>query len=481
MLQHTKHKEFVTEFKSTWQYRIQFPVPALAHPSYRRNSLISGAFVACFVIFLTSCGGGGSGSKSIPPISIHDLEPVNPSRRTTDEGLTSDSTRSAAMAETRSGSVTQSSRVDGSGKTLDQFELEIRDDGLGGKHLVATLTRNDAKNSVLTTNAVPGVIDVRTPSGKIYLSVTANADGGVSDDWINDHFTKEDWKKAEEREYHYLRAQGFENMYGAYPIPDTTPLDTENRPARTEYYPQDLFRPKEDDSRYLERSTDDKKLHNFFYSDISDNSINANGDNGILLSFLGNTDLEYISWGYWYYGAVKFQNLEAVLGGFADGPNVVAPLSLPGSASYLGYTHGFGMRNSESRTNLRYPEFIDFNANVNLSVNFGTQSVEGRIDGFKQLDGSDEHLDVFGNNGGLRDLVVNLGATQFSASDGVFESGSTTSNKDASGKWGGQFFGNPVIPNTAPPAAGGTWGISQGTEDEDWNLIGGFGTWLDSN
>ena len=76
----------------------------------------------------------------------------------------------------------------------------------------------------------------------------------------------------------------------------------------------------------------------------------------------------------------------------------------------------------------------------------------------------------------MKDLTIDLGAASITSGTFTGDARATAGLAGAAGKWGGQFFGTPDA-GEAPPAAGGTWGVTQGTGEDDWKMIGGFGAW----
>ena len=76
----------------------------------------------------------------------------------------------------------------------------------------------------------------------------------------------------------------------------------------------------------------------------------------------------------------------------------------------------------------------------------------------------------------LQSLVIDLGTASIVSGTFTGDARATGGLAGAVGKWGGQFFGTPDT-GEAPPAAGGTWGVTQGTGANDWKMLGGFGTW----
>ena len=153
-----------------------------------------------------------------------------------------------------------------------------------------------------------------------------------------------------------------------------------------------------------------------------------------------------------------------------------ADVPVTGTASYAGYSSGIATTGgvSLSRDNFGVPDdlYFEFVAEISLTANFGENSVSGTVDNFRAIyygDPPESELveEALGDSGFLNDLRVDLGSANISSGSApaasFFEgtASATTGLDNATGKWGGQFFGTPDA-GEAPPAVGGTWGISEG-------------------
>ena len=132
---------------------------------------------------------------------------------------------------------------------------------------------------------------------------------------------------------------------------------------------------------------------------------------------------------------------------------------------------------------------FEFVAEARLTADFAAASISGTVENFRAIfvqDPSPALVDeALGDDGFLNGLRVNLGSADIrsggnDARHSFFEGDvSAAGHAGASGKWGGQFFGTPDA-GEAPPAVGGTWGITEGDGANDWKMLGGFGAWEDS-
>ena len=154
-------------------------------------------------------------------------------------------------------------------------------------------------------------------------------------------------------------------------------------------------------------------------------------------------------------------------------------IPVSGTASYSGYTSGTALKDgAPTRDNLDDSaywdsRYFDFLGQVNLRADFAAASVRGHVNDFQQI--------LYGEPGEVEhDFLKNL---SIDLEDASIASGTFTGDARATGlagavgKWGGQFFGTPDSTGEAPPAVGGTWGVTQGTGDNDWKMLGGFGSW----
>ena len=224
-------------------------------------------------------------------------------------------------------------------------------------------------------------------------------------------------------------------------------------------------------------------------------------DNPSGMSVIGFTDYagggdDWLAWGYWAHYRFTPSDLEFAFGAFADGVETAfADVPVTGTASYAGYSSGIANTGgvSLSRDNFEAADdsSFEFVAEISLTANFGEHSVSGTVDNFRAIyygDPIESELveEALGDSGFLNDLRVGLGSANIISSgsdpaESFFEgtASATTGLDNATGKWGGQFFGTPDA-GEAPPAVGGTWGISEGDGADDWKMLGGYGAWKGS-
>ena len=196
-------------------------------------------------------------------------------------------------------------------------------------------------------------------------------------------------------------------------------------------------------------------------------------------------DSDYLSWGWWVY--IKYDanqqspELDLSLGAFADGEETAfMNLPLSGTASYSGYSSGTAIKGGAQLSPEDYSKNrVDFISEMNLTADFSNAntSISGTVDNFKGLNwklaSPDIIKEALDDGGFFEDLTVTLdhATIEERASHSFFQD--TTSATDlagAEGKWGEQFFGMPSA-GEAPPAVGGTWGVTQG--ENGWKMLGG--------
>ena len=97
-----------------------------------------------------------------------------------------------------------------------------------------------------------------------------------------------------------------------------------------------------------------------------------------------------------------------------------------------------------------------FLADVEMSADFGSHMVSGKVSGFRSLAGS-----ALGDG-----LVVNLGETEFSPQGEPFAGGTTASGVSGSGAWGARWS------DDKGRAMGGTFGFA--ADDESVGVLGAF-------
>ena len=175
------------------------------------------------------------------------------------------------------------------------------------------------------------------------------------------------------------------------------------------------------------------------------------------------TEDNYLAGGIWVYIPDDGDEGDYEFGAFADGaaPYPGAKIAgLAGTAQYDGNATGVY---SDGRRN----EFFD--ASVELTADFGADSISGRI---YDVEVDDER--VAGNP------RLMLGSATLTAGSNFF-TGDTTmefEDEDYTGKWGGQFYNDPdtgTAGNDTPGAVAGTFGGAN--EDEDKSFVGVFGAY----
>ena len=197
-------------------------------------------------------------------------------------------------------------------------------------------------------------------------------------------------------------------------------------------------------------------------------------------------DTDYLSWGVW----VHYDTTYVQMGAFADGLETSFPqIPVTGTATYAGFSSGFASKGAVTAQDVRNPQIpgFQFIGKADLTANLGTGTVTGTVTDFKPTFVDYEVTpraiirEAAGANGFLEGLTINLGGANVRQENGhsFFEGDAHTADipgESATGKWGGQFFGTPET-GQSPPAVGGTWGVSQGTGANAWQMIGGYGAW----
>lgn len=452
-------------------------------------------FLFFAVLSIVSCGGGGGGGVVEPgpspgSPSIPGPEPTPTAPTTNDGDLPIDQqilgfrppkVYEAAGAIPAFGSVSQGSHtVDGI--STDQVNI--------GYRLVRDTWKPFATINALnaTLNSNPYVRPVTLPAGRT-VQIDPNADR------VEELYTYADWKAAEEDEFQDLidehggeaaAREAFEEEYGSsYPIPDDVPYEVGKRPISYITYPEGLSRPFHHPDYPHPKG---RGVNEVAISDIQGMPDSGNYT-GLNVSAL--TDFpaanehgfdDYLTWGVWNHYTVEGNNVQIFnFGAFADGVET-AQASIPstGTATYTGLTSGTatkGVQSSQGSNSADwYDRIVILTGQVNLQANFSSGTVTGTVNNLRASPpfanpAFRPAVMSFPDN-----VVINLGAA--SIEDGHFDGNAhaTSGLSGASGKWGGQFFGTPAA-GSAPPAAGGTWGVVQGTGNNDWNAIGGFGSW----
>ncbi len=169
-------------------------------------------------------------------------------------------------------------------------------------------------------------------------------------------------------------------------------------------------------------------------------------------------DIDYLVGGTWLYIPDTGGNWE--IGAFADGSQKLTnDIPLRTNAIYDGKAIGLRLNNNV---------VSNFEGDVRLTAAFGNNAGgRGQIDG--SITGSDlpaaieldtATYDLTGNN------------------RGIFTDGETNMEGGYTGKWGGQFYGNIVVPSSNAPSessVSGTFGVSKGTPgDADSDSFVGF-------
>ncbi|MDD9863429.1 MAG: hypothetical protein OXU54_02475 [Gammaproteobacteria bacterium] len=208
---------------------------------------------------------------------------------------------------------------------------------------------------------------------------------------------------------------------------------------------------------------------------------------------------EYLTFGAWVYvpNGANVAGGASVLGVFSDGVETPRPsetLPTSGSATYSGHTFGWAVTNFGDEV-LNVGQMFGV---VTLNANFDTNMVSGMIRDLRfDLSGLASDFD---GDYTQRKTTVTLGAASVD-DDGTFQGRVTGIADDTSiipleerfhyrvmddrDRWGGRFFGNDGA-RTAPPAIGGTWGVSATATRADGmpgsanlDVAGGFGAWKD--
>ena len=427
-----------------------------------RSRIGLGLVLACLVFSLTACGGGDDESMTPPmPDSGGGDKPTTPPTPTTQtclDGSTvsanqacptpteEDLVRAAGVAQLIAfdraagalptfGSVSQGSNVQ-DGITTDSVNISYipHDDTF---HPIATIRTGDG--TVLRSNDDPTLIDVVLRSGE--LIHVAPGSGGDLD------MTTHSFHGIDELDFNVGDA-------------------------------------------YLQHPRENRTIHTVAASDILDDSVKGPHYYTDMIVY-GLTDYpsakadgddDYVSWGSWLYYTITPSALDYSLGAFADGVETSAgDIPVSGTASYSGFTSGTAIKGgTPTRDNLdddaywdsRYFEFL---GQVNLQADFATASVRGQVNNFRQEQVSDFRYVDEVEHDFLKNLTIDLGAASIVSGTFTGDARATSGLAGAAGKWGGQFFGTPDHAGDAPPAAGGTWGVTQGTGADDWKILGGFG------
>ena len=468
----------------------------------RTSSLVLLA-TASLALALSGCGGGGTrpmadggsmmpddGAESMPETIDRSLgvgrTETNP-LEIRPAGLVHD----AALASPRAGSVTQGSAVL-QGVTSDTVHLKFVPFE-GGVHPIASIDTGDGRT--LTSNGDPTRVEVHLPSGEIRHVDPDNWEppAGVTSYF---YFAQEVYDP--EHEYHY--SQELEDRWGeegggtsCAGATDCDALDQHLEQISLKGY---LDHP--DDVREIQLIHLIDSLGGGSFGENEDGTTRVIG-NPSGMSVSGFTDYdsdetEYLAWGIWSHYRFTDTDIEWTVGAFADGVET-AFVDVPnlGTASYSGYSSGQALRGAPpSRDNIDTGDdsIFEFVAEARLTADFAAASISGTVDNFRAIfvqDPSPALVDeALGDEGFLNGLQIKLGSADISsggndAKQSFFEGDvSASGHAGASGKWGGQFFGTPDA-GEAPAAVGGTWGITEGDDADDWKMLGGFGAWKDDD
>ena len=188
----------------------------------------------------------------------------------------------------------------------------------------------------------------------------------------------------------------------------------------------------------------------------------------VYTDYTGEGDTDYLAGGIWVFSPDDATSLDDYeYGAFADGSDPFQQgniLALTGSATYEGDATGVYANRDEGRNYF-------FDAAATLTANFGTNAQFGTISGMVNrvmVDGS-----MVDGNPSLTLNSADIG----NANSGFFN-GDTAMNwneKDFSGKWGGQFYGNGDAATDHPGSVAGTFGGA--STDERESFVGVFGAY----
>ena len=461
-----------------------------------KNSSLVFVFAVPVVLAMSGCGGGGGGIPSMTDGgSDSRLEIIDRSlgvgRIETDPlGIApAGQAHDAAQASPRAGSVTQGSAVL-QGVTADTVHLSF-DPHEGAVHPIASIETGDGRT--LTSNADPARLEVHLASGEVLHVDPHNweppADTGYS------YFPQEVYGLEDEHYY----SQELEDRWGQEGG-GTSCIDGSDCDALDRHLEQTSLK------RYLDHPVGGREIQGIHLTDSLGGGSFGEDEDGTTrvignpsgMSVVGFTDYsaddtDYLAWGVWAHYRFTDTDIELTYGALGDGVET-SFVDVPnlGTASYSGYSSGVALKGAppnrgdiDALDNLSF-EFV---AEASLTADFAAASISGTVENFRAIfvqDPSPALVDeALGDDGFLNGLRVNLGSADIrsggnDARHSFFEGDvSAAGHAGASGKWGGQFFGTPDA-GEAPPAVGGTWGITEGDGANDWKMLGGFGAWEDS-
>ena len=190
----------------------------------------------------------------------------------------------------------------------------------------------------------------------------------------------------------------------------------------------------------------------------------------VYTDYEGPDDTDYLAGGIWVFVPEDATTTAAYeFGAFADGNdpfNQTNLLAVTGEATYAGDATGLY---SDQEDNVN----VFFDALVELTANFGTDSTLGTIGG-RIYDFTVRGADVPGNP------QLTLAPATLTDSEGGFFTDATSMTWDGdtyTGKWGGQFYGNGAEDDDPPGSVAGTFGATTGTPggDDAQTILGVYG------
>ena len=460
---------------------------------------------AAVALTASGCGGGGSSGGVRPMTDAGSMTPDDGSesmpeaidrslgvgRIETDPLVIAPTgqVHDAAQASPRAGSVTQGSAVL-QGVTSDAVHLKLVPFA-GGVHPIASIDTGDGRT--LDSNDDPTRVEVHLPSGEI-LHVDPDSWEPPAGVTSYSYFAQDVY--GLEHEYHY--SQELEDRWreedGGMSCTGGSDCDALDRHLEQISLKSILDHP--DGGREIQGIHLGDSLGGGSFGENDDGTTRVIG-NPSGMAVVGFTDFgadatEYLAWGIWAHYRFTDSDIELTYGAFADGVET-AVIDVPNlaTASYSGYSSGLALKGAPpSRADIDADDSLsfDFVAEVRLTADFAAASISGTVDNFRAIfveDPSPALIDeAFGDDGFLSALRVNLGSAEIrsggnDAQHSFLEGDISAAGHDGvSGKWGGQFFGTPIA-GEAPPAVGGTWGITEGDGADDWKMLGGFGAWKD--
>lgn len=188
-------------------------------------------------------------------------------------------------------------------------------------------------------------------------------------------------------------------------------------------------------------------------------------------------DTDYLVYGLWAWIPRDVNDVEDFeIGVFADGGDPFTGanvLALTGMATYRGLANGiYSYPDDEAEGGI---ENDVFEADAELTANFGAADAEGTISGRITNPRSDDSPVV---QPGEEPIVLTLGDAPIGTTDGGFFTGAasmTLGGIPHTGQWGGEFFGNGAA-GAAPGSVAGTFGVTATVSGIGRaTLVGAFG------